>query len=216
MTLNITAPFAYYVGDGVLDFDFSKLRNEKRITWANNQEQAKEFQEEIDSTGYKEFHNKYYRILESYPKLRDLITYNFNLFLENTMGGIKAKISTSWITYMTEGEKNLRHRHSNCFYSGVLYFDEDYNEESAKLELENPIPQQMETIIPLYYNQKKKHNQSLSNIQIAPKTGQFLFFPSICCHGTNKHVGDPRKSLAFNFVFDSPVWAFDSTWSPDW
>jgi hypothetical protein len=217
MTLNITAPFAYYIGDGKLDFDFSELRKENRITWANNQTQSDKFQKEIDSIGLKDFHNKYYRILESYPKLRDLITYNFNLFLENTMGSIRAKISTSWVTYMTEGEKNIRHRHSNCFYSGVLYFDEEYNDESAKLELENPIPLQMETIIPHHYNQKTGNaNKSLDNVQLKPQTGLFVFFPSFCNHSTNTHVGDPRKSLAFNFVFDSPVWAFDSTWSPDW
>ena len=79
MTLNITAPFAYYIGDGKLDFDFSELRKENRITWANNQTQSDKFQKEIDSIGLKDFHNKYYRILESYPKLRDLITYNFNV-----------------------------------------------------------------------------------------------------------------------------------------
>ena len=42
MTLNISTPFAYYMGHGILDYDFTKLREEKRITWANNQPQAEE------------------------------------------------------------------------------------------------------------------------------------------------------------------------------
>ena len=215
MTLNISTPFAYYMGHGILDYDFTKLREEKRITWANNQPQAEEFAKEQDRLGLKGFHNKYYRILESYPELRDLITYNFNLFCENTLGSIRAKISTSWITYMTEGERNFRHRHSNCFYSGVLYFDEKYDKDSAKLELENPIGDILETIVPKQYN-PKGNNKSQDNIQVEPETGVFIFFPSTIRHGTDLHVGDPRRSLAFNFVLDTPIWAFDSTYNPEW
>ena len=57
MTLNISTPFAYYMGHGILDYDFTKLREEKRITWANNQPQAEEFAKEQDRLGLKGFHN---------------------------------------------------------------------------------------------------------------------------------------------------------------
>ena len=166
----------------------------------------------------EKFHNKYYRILEDYKDLRDLITYNFNLFLDNTQGNIRTKISTSWITKLVEGEKNLKHRHSQCFYSGVLYFDEEYEEGAAELELQNPIPAHHETIIPHHYPraQEDKNNKTVDNIYIKPKTGLFLFFPSLCVHGTNDHVGKPRRSLAFNFVFDEAVYNFDSTYNPAW
>ena len=219
MTLNISTPFAYYVGHGTLDFDFTDIRKEERITWSANQKQADDFNQEAQTLGLENFHNKYYRILESYPKLREQITYNFNLFLKHTQGDIRAKISTSWLTYLEEGENNQKHRHSNCFYSGVLYIDEEYPEGAAVLELENPLPQFHETIIPQHYAQAVKqdsNNKSLDNLFIKPHKGLYLFFPSHIMHGTVPHKGDPRKSLAFNFVFDSPIYSFDSTYNPKW
>tara|TARA_B100000401_G_scaffold433004_1_gene371106 strand:- start:65 stop:718 length:654 start_codon:yes stop_codon:yes gene_type:complete len=217
MTLNISTPFAYYIGHGDLpDFDFTEIRKEKRITWAESQTQAKAFAKESETIGLEKFHDKYYRILESYTELRDLITYNFNLFLDHTFGCANAKISTSWITYMTEGERNKQHRHANCFYSGVIYIDEEYGEDSATLELRNPISMLHETIIPAYYQREEGTNKTIDNIYVKPKTGSFVFFPSYILHGTDKHVGPPRKSLAFNFVLDTPVFAYDSTFNPKW
>ena len=87
------------------------------------------------------------------------------------------------------------------------------------MELENPLPQFHETIIPQHYAQAVKqdsNNKSLDNLFIKPHKGLYLFFPSHIMHGTVPHKGDPRKSLAFNFVFDSPIYNFDSTYNPKW
>ena len=56
MTLNISTPFAYYVGHGTLDFDFTDIRKEERITWSANQKQADDFNQEAQTLGLENFH----------------------------------------------------------------------------------------------------------------------------------------------------------------
>ena len=219
MTLNITAPFAYYVGHGeISDFNFSDLRKDKRITLAPEQSNRSDYEKEMTDLPLDHFHNKYFRILEYHTELRDRLTYDFNLFLENTYGNILAKISTSWLTCLEEGDTITTHRHSNCFYSGVLYIDEEYGEDAARLQIENPIAKLHETVIPRHYNttKEKANNKSADNITVRPYKGAYYFFPSVCFHSTNRHVGEPRKSLAFNFVLDMPVYNADSTYNPKW
>tara|TARA_R100000149_G_scaffold65047_1_gene38373 strand:- start:87 stop:746 length:660 start_codon:yes stop_codon:yes gene_type:complete len=219
MTLNIITPFAYYVGQGELeDFNFTDLRKDKRITWAPGQSKRSEYEKEMTDLPLDHFHNKYFRILEYHTKLRDVLTYNFNLFLENTYGNILGKISTSWLTCLEEGDRIEPHRHSNCFYSGILYFDEEYGEDAARLQIENPIAKLHESVIPRHYNVTKENanNKSSDDITFRPFKGAYYFFPSTCWHNTGPHVGNPRKSLAFNFVIDSPIYNLDSTYNPKW
>ena len=148
------------------------------------------------------------------------INFENIFYSEDCDGVMEVKLFKALLTtYLEEGENNQKHRHSNCFYSGVLYIDEEYPEGAAVLELENPLPQFHETIIPQHYAQAVKqdsNNKSLDNLFIKPHKGLYLFFPSHIMHGTVPHKGDPRKSLAFNFVFDSPIYNFDSTYNPKW
>lgn len=219
MTLHIDTPFAYYVGHGIIDdFDFTDIRNEKRTVASERQMRnpsKQKWLEDVETLGVEKFHDKYYRILESHTNLRDNITNKFRLFLENTYGSLAAKITASWITCLEEGDEITNHMHSNCFYSGLLYFDEEYGVESAPLEIKNPLTNMSETIVPSWH--RKKSCKSIDSITITPRTGAYYFFPSICNHYTpSPHVGKPRKSLAFNFVIDSPLWLFDSSYNPKW
>ena len=220
MTLNIDTPFAYYLGHGIIDdFDFTDIRNEKNIVASERQvrdtKKGQKWVEDVNTLGVEKFHDKYYRILESHTNLRDNLTNKFKLFLENTYGNLTAKITASWITRLEEGDEIAHHKHSNCFYSGLLYFDEEYGVESAALEIKNPLAGMSEIIVPDWH--RKKACKSMDGITIQPKTGAYYFFPSICYHSSPfPHVGKPRKSLAFNFVLDSPLWLFDSSSNPKW
>ena len=44
MTLNISTPFAYYLGHGIIDeIDFTDIRNDERIVWTPNQKKGRNF-----------------------------------------------------------------------------------------------------------------------------------------------------------------------------
>tara|TARA_R100000353_G_C6427341_1_gene174928 strand:+ start:37 stop:666 length:630 start_codon:yes stop_codon:yes gene_type:complete len=201
MKLDISTPFAYYIADGVLDFDFTDIRNDKRIT----------YQETVDVKDMKSYHYKYFRVLESYPSLRDALTDRFNLFLQHTFGNIESKISTSWLTNLRDGDRITRHTHANCFYSGILYFGKNYDDTTARLTLENPLANQLHTIIPQYYRAHNSHHPTLDNIALTPVTGGFHFFPAHIAHYSTVHTGEDRQSLAFNFVINSNIYCKDST-----
>lgn len=217
MTLKISTPFAYYLGHGILDeIDFTDIRNDERIVWTPNQKKGTDFIKEADTLGLEKFHQKYYRILESYIDLRDNITDKFNLFLKNTYGDITAKITSSWLTCLEdEGDEIITHRHANCFYSGILYFDEEYDKETVHLELRNPLTNIVETMVPPWYREDS-HCKAVDNIMLIPDKGAYFFFPAICYHGTEPHKGKKRKSLAFNFAIDRQVWSHDSSYVPEW
>tara|TARA_Y200000002_G_scaffold364831_1_gene354168 strand:- start:1211 stop:1864 length:654 start_codon:yes stop_codon:yes gene_type:complete len=217
MTLNISTPFAYYLGHGIIDeIDFTDIRNDERIVWTIKQKKNWILKKNVDTLGLEKFHEKYYRILESYPDLRDNLTDKFNLFLKNTYGNITAKITSSWLTCLEdEGDYIETHRHANCFYSGILYFDEVYDKETVHLELRNPLGTTIETMVPPWYREDT-HCKSLDHITLIPDKGAYFFFPAICYHGTELHKGKRRKSLAFNFVIDRQVWCHDSSYNPKW
>ena len=203
MKLNISTPFAYYVADGVLkDFDFTDIRNDKRIT----------YQEPVEVEDVKSYHYEYFRILESYPSLRDALTNHFNLFMYHTFGTIESKISSSWLTNLRDGDSIERHTHANCFYSGVLYFGKDYDGTTTRLVLENPLRNQLHTLIPDHYREHSNHHKTLDSISLEPVTGGFHFFPAHIAHySASEHKGKDRQSLAFNFVINSDIYSMDSS-----
>ena len=104
---------------------------------------------------------------------------------------IKCYITQSWLNYTKSGEHHHEHNHSNCFLSGVLYFNADENFDSIVFDRN-------------FYNQikikAKEYNLFNSDIMDIPvKTGQLLIFPSYLKHYVNQKRGDNiRISLSFN------------------
>ena len=131
------------------------------------------------------------------------------MFLSEIYGPVEAKIVTSWINTLKDGDSIDLHRHTNCFYSGVLYFGEHYNKDSSKLWLINPLKNTLHNYIPKWYNPDKR-NSTQDDIYIEPYTGALYFFPSNIYHEANIHKGSDRSCLAFNFVINE-IWNNDSS-----
>tara|TARA_R100000234_G_C5000507_1_gene180127 strand:- start:89 stop:733 length:645 start_codon:yes stop_codon:yes gene_type:complete len=211
--LQISTPFAYYLASNKLDFDFTELRKDPRTLWVSDQ---KKF--DPDATKHlstKEYHESFFRVLESHPNLKTEITECFNLFLQEIYGQVKGRITTSWINTLEEGDKIGLHRHTNCFYSGILYFGEHYDEDSAELCLINPLQNTLNTCIPPWYYPNKR-NKTQDDTYLKPFTGALYFFPSNVFHEAGAHKGPDRLSLAFNFVIDSDIWNNDSSQIEAW
>ena len=80
------------------------------------------------------------RILESYPQIKKILLDNFTSFMNEIMmiNSTKFDISTSWLTRIGKGEQSPMHLHANSFWSGVYYYDEDYDGTSP-LTIESPL-----------------------------------------------------------------------------
>lgn len=123
----------------------------------------------------------------------------------------KFVITTSWLNEIRKGGRILEHVHQNSFYSGLLYFQNDYSQA-----------------VPLEYRHPNRYTTQISpqcenpfhteGSWIPPLVHNLLIlFPSQIIHCSNTHLGSPRKSLAFNvmptgFVGTGGDSVYDTQW----
>ena len=221
MTLRISIPFGYRLADTTLEYDFTELRKDTRHIYqsleGNEDTGYVKDRETLSETRYTE---KYYRVLEQHIDLKHNILDIFHLFAKNTYGDYRFKITTSWLPLIKEGESIQVHRHANCFYSGLLYYGEEYGEESARLRLVNPLANEL----PNTLNTGRDDNIEMNglvctteqNVYLRPFTGGLYFFPANIWHNSGPHIGPPRYSLAFNIAVDDVLLNADSSYDPKW
>lgn len=208
--IDISTPFAYYVASHTLEFDFSELRKDPRNDFRIYGQKGYNFDDTKDLST-REYHDKFYRVLDSHLSLKTKITKCFNEFLNTIYGPLEAKIVTSWINTLKDGDNIALHRHTNCFYSGLLYYGEHYDKDSSKLWLINPLKNTLHNFIPKWYQTEARHNATQDDVFLTPSTGALYFFPSNIYHEASVHKGLDRSCLAFNFVIDSDIWNNDSS-----
>ena len=92
-----------------------------------------------------------------------------------------------------QGGNIFPHRHLNSWFSGLLYFDNDYT-NATHLQLENPNSSKSSLWIEMHdvYQIDKTHH-------IIPRPNLLVFFPSYLRHFSKIHTEEKaRYSLAFN------------------
>tara|TARA_B100000131_G_scaffold204127_1_gene196222 strand:- start:815 stop:1444 length:630 start_codon:yes stop_codon:yes gene_type:complete len=156
------------------------------------------------------------RVLEYYPQIRDILLDTFISFSSEILG-LKCDftISTSWMTKCQKGESCQLHSHANCFWSGVYYYGEKYD-ESSSLAFQHPLISYIENYgcvvhptISTPYNNKME--------TITPHKNGLVLFPSYLKHKILKHNSDiPRYSLAFNIVPVGNYGRCDSQYDTKW
>tara|TARA_B100001029_G_scaffold60010_1_gene48516 strand:- start:1767 stop:2447 length:681 start_codon:yes stop_codon:yes gene_type:complete len=215
-------PFGHVIGETTLDdYDFTDLQNDPRFTLGFDQKdkpQFKELAKKYERTTPIELIEETQRILENYPDLKELIECSFNLFIYDIYGwDYKCKVTTSWITTLTEGDRVHPHNHNNCFYSGILYFGE-YYDNKTNLVLLNPLSQTMRYLLPNNdLGDGRKGNVQIDDYELSAFTGAMYFWPSQIWHATMPLPHDKvRKSLAFNFVPTANLYAGDSSLYTEW
>lgn len=195
--MNVEYLFPTVVGTDILNIDTSELNKIENYS----QEDMCEMSTNL-------------RILESSNTkfIKNHLTKIINEFFYK-LGYIKNKfvITTSWINKIEKGGRVLEHVHQNSFYSGLLYFQDNYSQA-----------------VPLEYRNPNRYNTQISprcenpfhsgGSWIPPLVHNLLIlFPSRLIHCSNTHLGPPRKSLAFNVMPTGFVGAGgDSVYDTEW
>ena len=158
------------------------------------------------------------RVLEQHPNIRDLLLSKFNHVAEEYLQYKRRKyiITTSWITQTRIGSRSQLHSHRNSFWSGVYYFQDEYEMGSAKLSFSNPNEHRAD----VYFDESdiEQYTKSNSNAWIiTPKSKMLLLFPSYLEHEILVHnVDTERLSLAFNIMPTGRWGTSDSTFDTNW
>lgn len=140
----------------------------------------------------------HYDILEdkNFKYLKDKIQACFENFKNKVLKyeNTEFKMTGSWLALSKDGEQTKNfHKHTNCFYSGVLYISTPENCGNIEFRNYNDKNFSIENTEPNIFNSE--------NWFFKPKTGLILFFPSETWHAINKNnSNDDRISIAFNFI----------------
>ena len=158
------------------------------------------------------------RVLEDYPRIRDIFLDKFNHVAEEHLGYKRKKymISTSWVTYTKKGGRSQHHKDRISFWSGVYYFQDEYPQGSAGIGFHNP----WEGAPDIHFGDLDIENYNKLNSsswEYTPSPKQLLLFPSYLEHEILTHEADTlRHSLAFNIVPVERWGGQDSSFDLSW
>jgi len=138
----------------------------------------------IDSDFLKEISNNVY-ICEN---LKTAVEWHLNEYSYKT-GILHLKIDRSWANYQPEGSKLKEHTHPGSFITGVLYISVPM---ATPLILSNPNP--FIKFTPIVGASKYTEEK----IEIQPKLGMMVLFPSWILHSTDISYSKERIVISFN------------------
>ena len=190
-----------------LIFDFSKLHQYTKTIKPNGDEE-----DGLGMTKTVRFLDDY-KLFEIKAKLQECFD---NFFVEILGGhpGCMPLITTSWLTYQKQGSHNNKHKHMNSWFSGVLYFDNDYTDASV-LELKNPLVNYTSWTVDV-----DMRFRETNELNVVPEPNKLVLFPSYLFHTTSDQVSNKtRHSLAFNVLpqrAGAYEWSYDSQFDIEW
>ena len=158
------------------------------------------------------------RILEKYPKIRDMLLDKFKFIAREHMQYLDKDyiITTSWLTNTTKGTSSATHNHRNSFWSGVYYYQNDYPLGTAPISFYNP----NQEITSFNFTEDDIESYNLRNtytFSVKPESKTLLLFPSYLYHQIMEHnINTNRLSLAFNIVPNCEFGTGDSSFDPRW
>ena len=105
----------------------------------------------------------------------------------------KVNIEAMWAIINKKGSFNISHNHPNAYLSSAYYVK--HPEKSGDIKFFDPKDQK--TIrFPII---KKYGELSAAEVQISPKEGDLLIFPSYLMHAVNRNLSnDDRIVISFN------------------
>ena len=155
------------------------------------------------------------RVLENYPEIKKIVLQYFKKFCKEALDIYHEDfdISTSWIVKVFPQGYSSLHNHKNCYYSGLIYYDDGYDINTGKLHLtSNNRNNTSFMFIP-----KNKTINNSNDFEITPLKNGLVFFPSHLMHYVTQHnKRSTRQSLAFNIVPTGLYGAEDSTYDTSW
>jgi len=158
----------------------------------------------------KSYSTENFHLMDDHPEVEKLIIEYFYKFKNDVLrlDTTDFEISTSWATKTLTGGSCQFHLHSNCYYSGVMYFD---NYEGGNL-LFSDIGLNHSSF---QVNEPSEYNiYNYKTITIKPEENLIVFFPSHVYHKIDTYLGEKdRHSVAFNFIPVGTVGRGDSSMS---
>ena len=155
------------------------------------------------------------RVLEKYPEIKKIVLQYFKKFCKEVLDIYHEDfdISTSWIVKVFPKGYSSIHNHKNSYYSGLIYYDDEYDINTGKLHFaSNNENKTSFMLIP-----KKKTINNSDDFEITPLKNGLVFFPSHLMHYVTQHnKRSTRQSLAFNIVPTGVYGAEDSTYDTSW
>lgn len=140
--------------------------------------------------------------MEELKNIRNTIITNGTKFVREVMGyDIKQMVDVlSWTNEKPSDREHRTHTHPNSFVSGVLYFDEEYDDNQSIVFEKHLGTNGICQLIP-----KKDHNNinafSTMHVSIPAQKGRLVLFPSHQPHFVPKgQPGKIRRSMAFNLM----------------
>ena len=156
-------------------------------------------------------------VLEKYLDIKKIILDKFYIVADKA-GYAKRDyvITTSWITWTSNGDISQIHNHRNSFWSGVYYFQDEYPEGSATLQFFNPL-EKISDVVMMGSDLTERNPINSAGWEFNPEPKQLIFFPSYLEHQVMKHTIDKiRCSLAFNIMPIGKWGDGDSTFDTQW
>ena len=198
--------------------DTDELMNHNDFQVSNSDLQNELICEENNDLNVTPFKRKK-RILEQYPRIRDILLNKFYYIAENNLGYKKRDymITTSWMTLTPPGGSAQMHSHRNSFWSGVYYYHDNYDDDSGAIEFENPLLNRWDFMFDVP-DIETLNEFNAGSWRFKPQKKRLILFPSHLKHSISLNKSnDIRYSLAFNIV-PLGVWgegdsAYDMAWS---
>ena len=190
----------------VVDWDLTCLKEDVNYRVSNNQRRAG-----VRNKNTNTYTNTL-RILEKHPELKDKILDKFFDYVSAIgFDNLNCVITTSWLTRLDKGQAVDPHRHENCMYSGILYFDDDYS-EAPPLLIHNPF-----RAFSSFNVEDSVSNGFNGDFALPPAPKLLAFFPSYLAHSVQATTSDePRRSMAFNLHPTGFIGDGDSTLNTRW
>ena len=146
--------------------------------------------------------NKQVLRMDELKNIRNTILTNSKIFVNEVMGyDIKGMVDVlSWTNQKPSDREHRTHTHPNSFISGVLYFDDEYDEGQAIVFEKHPGANAVCQLIP-----KRRTDIdtdfSTQHAIIPAQKGRLILFPSHLPHFVPKsEPGKIRRSMAFNLM----------------
>jgi uncharacterized protein (TIGR02466 family) len=103
-------------------------------------------------------------------------------------------ITQSWVNESRPGQFHPKHKHHNSIVSGVIYLDEDSDEDLPPIRFHRP-----HEIFPLDFRFDELNEFNASCRTFEPRQGLLILFPSLLEHDVESNQSDRmRSSLSFN------------------
>lgn len=139
------------------------------------------------------------RVLDASPlaRLRTFVDQQISVFVHDLWRirrGLEVHVTQSWVNRTGPGQFHARHRHPNSIVSGVLFLDDDPEEQLPPIAFHRPgepFPLQLD------YAELNELNASARTFEMA--RGRMILFPSLLEHDVGPNETDRiRSTLSFN------------------